>query len=163
MRLNTKCSIAIHILLVLAEFDTNLKITSEMLAKSVGCNSSAIRSILNDLKKAGIISVDRGIGGSHLLKSPSELTLWDIFSAVDPDGLSHMIGIHPNPASGCAVGYHIEAILEEPYAEIAEAVKRTMAAIPFEQLVNKYHTLVPDFKNSGFTIFGEYVTRDGSD
>lgn len=144
MRLNTKCSIAIHALILISEFEENEKITSELLAKSIGCNSSAIRSILNALQKAGIISIARGIGGAHSEKAPAEITLWDIYSALEPEGLSHMIGIHPNPSQLCPVGHHIEAVLSEPYGEIADAVKHTMQKITLQQILDRYHQFVPE-------------------
>lgn len=144
MRLNTKCSIAVHALILTAEFESDCKITSELLAKSIGCNSSAVRSILNALQKAGILSIVRGIGGAHLEKSPAEVTLWDIYFALEPDGLAHMIGIHPNPSQLCPVGHNIETILSEPYGKIAGAVKDTMQEITLQQMLDRYHRLVSD-------------------
>ncbi|MDQ9826956.1 Rrf2 family transcriptional regulator, partial [Acinetobacter sp. 163] len=61
MRLNTKYSIALHCLIFIEEYQSKTKVTSELLAKSTGCNSSAIRAILNTLQKADIISVKRGV------------------------------------------------------------------------------------------------------
>ena len=144
MRLNTKCSIAVHALILTAEFESDCKITSELLAKSIGCNSSAVRSILNALQKAGIISIARGVGGAHLKKNPAETTLWDIYSALEPDGLKHMIGIHPNPSQLCPVGHNIEAVLSDPYDRIAAAVKKTMQEITLLQILDRYHQLVSD-------------------
>jgi len=144
MRLNMKCSIAVHALILISEFEEKEKITSELLAKSIGCNSSAVRSILNSLQKAGIISITRGIGGAHLEKTPPEITLWDVYSALEPQGLEHMIGVHPNPSPFCPVGHCIEAVLSEPYGEIAEAVKAQMKNITLHQILNRYHQLVPD-------------------
>ncbi len=144
MRLNTKCSIAVHALILTAEFESDCKITSELLAKSIGCNSSAVRSILNALQKAGIISIVRGIGGAHLEKSPAKVTLWDIYSALEPDGLSHMIGIHPNPSQLCPVGHNIETILSGPYGRIAGAVKDTMQEITLQQMLDRYHQLMSE-------------------
>lgn len=142
MRLNTKCSIAIHTLILIAEFESAGKVTSELLARSVGCNSSAIRSILNMMQKAGIVSVARGVGGAHLQKRPEDISLWDVYAALEPEGLDHMIGIHPNPSPLCPVGHNIEAVLSEPYGRIADAVKMTMREITLQQLLDRYHHLV---------------------
>lgn len=51
MRLSTRCSVALHCLLFIAEYEHQTKVTSELLSKSTGCNSAAIRSILNALKR----------------------------------------------------------------------------------------------------------------
>lgn len=144
MRLNTKCSIAVHALILIAEFGADTKVTSELLARSIGCNSSAVRSILNSLQRTGILSIVRGVGGAHLKKAPAEVTLWDIYSALEPEGLEHMVGIHPNPSQLCPVGHHIEAVLAEPYGRIADAVKAAMQEITLQQMLDRYHQFVPD-------------------
>ena len=146
MRLNTKCSIAVHALILISEFGADQKVTSELLAKSIGCNSSAVRSILIALQKAKIISVVRGIGGAHLEKVPADVTLWDIYSAIEPKGLDHMVGIHPNPSQLCPVGHNIEAVLSEPYGKIADAVKMTMQQTTLQQMLDRYHQFVPENK-----------------
>ena len=115
--------------------------TSELLAKSTGCNSAAIRSILNTLQKANIISVVRGVGGAHLQCIPSELTLWEVYHALEPEGLEHFIGLHPNPSDQCPVGSRIESVLKEPYRKIGQAVKQQMENITLQHLLDHYNTI----------------------
>lgn len=141
MRLNTKCSIALHCLIFIAQYEEKVKVTSELLAKSTGCNSAAIRSILNALQKANIISVVRGVGGAHLQCIPSELTLWEVYHALEPEGLEHFIGLHPNPSDHCPVGSRIESVLKEPYRKIGQAVKQQMENITLQQLLDHYNTI----------------------
>nr|WP_300325512.1 Rrf2 family transcriptional regulator [uncultured Anaerostipes sp.] len=141
MRLNTKCSIALHCLIFIAQYEEKVKVTSELLAKSTGCNSAAIRSILNALQKANIISVVRGVGGAHLQCIPSELTLWEVYHALEPEGLEHFIGLHPNPSDQCPVGSRIESVLKEPYRKIGQAVKQQMENITLQQLLDHYNTI----------------------
>ncbi|MEG2174041.1 MAG: Rrf2 family transcriptional regulator, partial [Oscillospiraceae bacterium] len=62
MRISTKCSIALHCLLFIAEYESQTKVTSQLLSKSTGCNPVVIRNTLLALKKAGMISVARGVG-----------------------------------------------------------------------------------------------------
>ena len=139
MRLNTKCSIALHCLVFISEYENKLKVTSELLAKSTGCNSAAIRSILNSLQKANIISIVRGIGGAYLNCAPENLTMWEVYHALEPDGLDHFIGLHPNPSDKCPVGKRIESVLKMPYEEIGTAVKEEMKKITLRQLLDYYH------------------------
>lgn len=140
MRLNTKCSIALHCLVFISEYEHKVKVTSELLAKSTGCNSAAIRSILNILQKAGIISVVRGIGGAYLNRDPERLTVWEVYHALEPDGLEHFIGFHPNPSDNCPVGKRIASVLKKPYKEIATAVQEAMKEITLQQLLDDYHS-----------------------
>lgn len=139
MRLTTKCSIALHCLVFISEYEDKIKVTSELLAKSTGCNPAAIRSILNALQKAGIIFVVRGIGGAHLSHEPESLTVWEIYHTLEPDGLDHFIGFHPNPSNKCPVGKRIASVLKEPYAEIGAAVQTAMEGITLQQLLDYYH------------------------
>lgn len=139
MRLNTKCSIALHCLVFISEYENKVKVTSELLAKSTGCNSAAIRSILNVLQKAGIISIVRGIGGAYLSRAPESLTIWEVYHALEPDGLENFIGFHPNPSDKCPVGKRIQAVLKKPYEEIGAAVQETMEEITLQQLLDYYH------------------------
>ncbi len=143
MRLNTKCSIALHCLLFIAEYEKKVKITSELLAKSTGCNSAAIRSILNLLQKSDIISIVRGIGGAYLARDPKDLTIWDVYHAMEPDGLEHFIGYHPNPSASCPIGTQIVSVLKKPYAQIGSAVQNVMEEITLQQLLDDYHSQEP--------------------
>lgn len=139
MKLNTKCSIALHCLLFISEYESKIKVTSELLAKSTGCNSAAIRNILNLLQKADIISVVRGIGGAYLLRNPKSLTIWEIYYALQPDGLKHFIGFHPNPSNACPVGKRIESVLKKTYGEISASVQEAMKGITLQQFFDYYH------------------------
>ena len=142
MRLNTKCSIALHCLVFISEYQHKNKVTSELLAKSTGCNSAAIRSILNSLQKAHIISVVRGIGGAYLNVDTDKLTVWDVYQAIEPNGLEHLIGFHPNPSNDCPIGKHIQSTLKNSYQEIGEAVRKAMEEITLEKVICYYHSEV---------------------
>lgn len=139
MRINTKCSIALHCLVVIHEFAEKRKVTSELLAKSTGCNAAAIRSILLPLQKEGIISVARGVGGASLNKAPNQLTIWDVYKAVEPDGLEHLIGLHPSPSDQCPVGQQMHAVLKTTYQEIGNSVKENMMGITLQHILDNYH------------------------
>ena len=140
MRLSTKCSIALHCLILIAEYENKVKVTSELLAGSTGCNSAAIRSILNALQKAEIVTIARGIGGAHMHRKPETLTMRDIYHALEPEGLEHFIGLHPNPSQQCPVGTKIQTVLKEPYEEIGNSVQKAMENITLQQLLDNYHS-----------------------
>jgi len=143
MRINIKCSSAIHILLMIALLPDTNKITSEFLASSVGSNPVEIRKLLSSLKKAGIIEVTRGPGGARLKRMPKDITLLDIYNAVDGAPLDELIGVHTHPEQQCPFGKNISNILAEPYAEISETVSQKMASITLEQLCNRLEEMEP--------------------
>lgn len=143
MRISVKCSSAIHVLLMIAVLPASYKITSEFLASSVGSNPVEIRKLLSSLKKAGIIDVTRGPGGAKLKKSPEDITLLDIYNAVDSASLDELIGVHSHPAPQCPFGKNISNLLEKPYAEISEAVREKMSAITLAQLLMQFLEMEP--------------------
>ena len=144
MRINIKCSMAVHVLLMIAMLPNTQKVTSEFTASSVGSNPVEIRKLLSSLKKAGIIHVTRGPGGAVLTKEPKDITLLDIYSAVDPKSLDDLIGVHSHPAKQCPFGKNISRLLAEPYADISETVRRKMDSITLEQLCNRLKKMEPE-------------------
>lgn len=138
MRINTQCSIALHCLVLIAEYQNTTKVTSELLAKSTGCNAAAIRSILNSLQKAGILRIARGVGGAYLNCEPFALTVWDVYHALEPEGLEHFIGYHPHPSEKCPVGKNIHSVLKGAYQQISTAVQDSMKGITLQQLLEDY-------------------------
>lgn len=138
MKINTKCSLALHSLIAIAMFSDKVKVTSEIIANSTGTNPVIIRNIFSSLKKAGIIKVRRGSAGAELAMEPSKITLFDVYNAVDPDSLKNLIGIHKNPSPECPVGCKINEVLEEPYNAVRESVKESMSKYTLADLISKY-------------------------
>lgn len=56
--------------------------TGEALAESVGAHSVIIRNIVAHLKNAGVVETRRGGSGARLAKSAKDISLLDIFNAV---------------------------------------------------------------------------------
>ena len=113
MRISTKCSIALHCLICIAVFEGR-RLTSTVLAASTGSNPVVIRNLFSALQKAGILSVTRGTGGVMLLRRPEEITVWDVYAALEPDEPQELLGIHPHPSVLCPVGSRIQSVLQEP-------------------------------------------------
>lgn len=141
MKINTKCSLALHVLLAIAVFSDKVKMTSEAIAKSTGSNPVIIRNILGSLKQAGIVAVHRGSGGAELAMSPAEITIWKVYIAVDPTSLHDLIGLHPNPSHLCPVGCKIYDLLEEPYSAIRKSVQASMSKYTLADLLARYESL----------------------
>ncbi len=142
MKISTKSSIAMHCLIFIAEYGQQVRVTSELLSKTTGCNPAAIRSLLGALQKAGIIHIARGVGGATMAVSPDQVTLWEVYHALEPQGLERLIGLHPAPSPLCPVGRNIAEVLREPYEEIAKAVQQQMQQITLGQMLERYHSLL---------------------
>ncbi len=138
MKINTKCSLALHILIAIAVFSDKVKMTSEIIAKSTGSNPVIIRNILGSLKQAGIVAVHRGSGGAELAMPPADITIWKVYVAVDPTSIHNLIGLHPNPSSACPIGRKIYDLLDEPYSAIRESIQASMSKYTLADLLARY-------------------------
>lgn len=146
MRTGTKCPIALHLLVLLDVFRER-KLTSKILAMSIGCNPVVVRSLIGSLKKARIVDVRRGSGGTRLVADPEDITLWAVCQAVDAAPLDKLAGIHRNPSMKCPVGRNIGRLLEKPRGMIADSVRETMSGYTLKQIINDYHAL--DYRERG--------------
>ncbi|BDB65012.1 transcriptional regulator [Helicobacter cinaedi] len=152
MQIPSRFSIATHICLCLeffnadSEFNTHTdkahckKMTSEALADSVGVNSVIIRNILAQLKSAGLISVERGSGGSKLIKKPQDISLLDIFNAVDSmgkerGGANRLFKFHAHPSELCPLGKNIHLILDSSFEAAQEALESYLAKVRLSDLL----------------------------
>lgn len=142
MQISMKCSIAVHCLIFIHEAKGIAKVTSNLLAESTGSNPVVIRNILSALKKAGIITVPRGTGGAQLCAEPSQITLYQIYTALEPDGLSSLIGIHSCQDLPCPVAKNIHKVLQEPYHKIEDSIKQTMQGITLQSMIDDFNQCV---------------------
>lgn len=141
MQLSMKCSIAVHCLIFIQEAQGIAKVTSSLLAESTGSNPVVIRNILSALKKAGLITIPRGTGGAELCADPSQITLYQIYTALEPDGVTSLIGIHPCQGRPCPIAQNISKVLEKPYGEIEDAIRNAMEQITLQSMIDEFHTL----------------------
>ena len=123
--MDTKFSVAVHVLILISESPT--PINSEQMAESVGTNPSYIRKILALLKKAEIVDGHRGISGYSLTIAPHQLTLLRIYQAVTDEQKIHLLDIHQNPSDQCIVGHHIKPVLTGMFTDIEEGFACSLA------------------------------------
>ena len=134
MQFSSRLPIAVHTLLVIEHFKGQYKITSDFIAGSVGVNPVIIRNILGQLKSADLVDVAAGIGGATLTKSPEEITLLDVFRAVEVDEELFHFHEHPNP--DCLIGKNINGILGSRLEEIKKTAELQLKAISLQSLLD---------------------------
>jgi Rrf2 family protein len=139
MQLSMKCSVAVHCLIFIHEARGIAKVTSALLAQSTGTNPVVIRNILSALKKAGIITVARGTGGAELCRDPEDITLYQIYSALEPEGITSLIGIHPCSQRPCPVARNIQKVLAGPYHQIETSIQAAMEGITLASMLEDFH------------------------
>lgn len=79
MQISSRFTIAVHTLLCIARFSGSQKVTSAFIAGSVNVNPVVIRRTLGQLKEAGIVLVEAGVGGATLARPAERITLLDVY------------------------------------------------------------------------------------
>src|ERR1700752_1482794 len=128
MSANSRLTIAVHALawMALARERGLELITSDQVAASVNTNPVIIRRSLGDLHRAGLVDVRRGAGaGWSLARDPAEITLLDVYDAVEHEPLFAMHRSEPNLE--CPVGYGIRPVLGRVYGDIDETLRGELA------------------------------------
>lgn len=136
MKITSRFTLAIHIMLCIACFCEKRKVTSEFIALSTNANPVIIRRILGQLKSAGLVEVRAGVGGATITKDLEEITLLDIFYAVEAM-TEDFFNFRENPDCKCPVGKNIHTILDGHLSEIQEAMNNQMRATNLKMLLEE--------------------------
>lgn len=135
MQISSRFTIALHIFACIYTFEKDHKITSDFLANSVNVNPVIIRKLLTQLKGAGLVSVQRGSGGTSMAKPPEEITFLDIYRAVECVEQGELFHFHPNPNQDCPVGRNIHNVLDAKLRQIQDAMEREMEKITVADVI----------------------------
>lgn len=139
MQFSSRLPIAVHILLAIVEFKGKEKTTSAFLAGSVNVNPVIIRNTLGQLKAAGLVTVKAGEGGASLAKEPKDITLLDVFDAVEKE--EALFHFHENPNPECPVGKNVHAVLDNKLFAIREVMREKMKSITLQDLIDDMNNI----------------------
>ena len=134
MKISSRFTVAVHILSLVA-IERNELCTSEWIAESVNTNPVVIRRVIGKLRDAELVQVRRGVGGATLQKPLEEITLLDVYRAVDVVDEGELFQMHDKPNPNCPVGANIEAVLELILLRAQEAMESVLHEITMEELV----------------------------
>lgn len=135
MKFSTKLSDAVHIMAFIAihqEYD----LSSTVIADSIQTNPAFVRQIMMKLKKAGLMSSVNGHAKPSLAKDTEEITLLDIYKAVEGNKPLLHLDTHTNPE--CGVGVNIQLALQDYYNEIQKATENHMSSISLQDIIELY-------------------------
>ena len=136
MQISSRFTIATHMLIVLALEGKKQKLTSDILAGSVGVNPVIIRKTLSQLKNAGLIGVARGTGGAEIAKDLKNISLLDVYSAVECLGKSgQLFSFHDKPNPECPIGKNIHNVLDSRLEAIQKAMEAELAQTSLAEVV----------------------------
>lgn len=135
MKYSTKLSDAVHIL-VLIYLNPSQSLSSADIAVSICTNPSYVRQLMAKLKANGLIQSMRGQAKPTLGRAPEEITLFDVYKAVE--GEKPLLHLDTNVNPDCNVGVYIQYALQDYYSEVQKVADYKMAQITLSDIIRTY-------------------------
>ena len=136
MQIGSKFTIGVHIITAIDYFKDMDRVNSEFLAGSIGVNPVIVRTVISQLREAGIVQTQRGSSGAELTKRLDEITLYDIYKAVGSvdteEGLFHF---HEQPNPDCPVGRNIHKVLDRHLLDAQRAMEKSLRSTTLADIV----------------------------
>lgn len=136
MSISSRFAVGVHIL-TLIDFNKDGVSSSEYLAGSVNTNPALIRKITGMLKKAGLVEVHPGIAGAKLARELSDITLLDVYKAVDVVPDNELFSVHENPNPACPVGRNIQNTIGPLFSVAQTALEKALGNVTIEDIVKE--------------------------
>ena len=147
MQTSSRFAVAVHILALMARAGDE-PVKSDQMAGSVNTNPVVIRRILCALAHAGLVASQTGAsGGSRLARKPGQISLLDVYRAVEEGGV---FALHrQSPSRRCLVGCNIETVLRDVLEEVSLAVERVLAKTTIDEVLQSVKEKERDQKRGG--------------
>jgi DNA-binding IscR family transcriptional regulator len=135
MRSDSQFTVAIHTL-ILVEYYRDESITSDLVARSIGCNPVIVRNVFTKLNRAGILNPGMGRKKTELAVPADRITLRDVFAATQSLHIEHMFGMYDaNPQ--CPVGPDIHRILTDRLGDARDSILKELEGTTIADLVSE--------------------------
>lgn len=135
MKISSRFTVAVHILSLIHIAKDNV-CTSEWMAASVNTNPVVIRRITGMLKNAGLVNVHPGAGGAYLLKDLAQITLLDVYNAVEVVEEDRLFQLHEEPNPQCPVGANIHSVLELVLSRAQAAMEQILSEVTMKDITD---------------------------
>lgn len=129
MQISSKFTIGVHLLAVIDYLGESEKVTSSVLAGSIGVNPVIVRNVMGDLKEAGIIQISQGKSGITLAKKLTDITFYHIYKAVDCVKDEGMFHFHENPNPECPIGRNIHKAMDGKLDRVQKCMEDALRKI----------------------------------
>ncbi len=140
MKMSSKFTISVQILMLVAIFEDE-KITSEMMSQSTGANAVMIRQLFGKLKSANILNVSAGKGPTSLSQDPENISLWDIYIAVEEYNSNYLFKFHPKVSKDCQIGKFFTTVLETHLDDAIQEMANKLSTVSLSQLINEWESI----------------------
>ncbi len=134
----------VHTLLLLAHSGGE-SLTSSEISSSTNTNPVVVRRLLCALGKAGLVTTQKGPhGGARLAHLPTEITLRDVYRAVETTEPLNRPRAIPNPK--CPVGARMAEVLNRIFASAHHALEDELARTSLAAFVQALDPAEPERK-----------------
>ncbi|MCD7859438.1 MAG: Rrf2 family transcriptional regulator [Firmicutes bacterium] len=142
MRVSKRFPLAVHCLLFVAVLSPRRRATSALVAQSTGSNPVTVRNLFLKLAQGGLLAASAGKnGGVELARPPRDITLWDIYRAVELAEAEKIFNMYEG-SDGCPVGRNFYQVLRPHMVSAAMAMEADMARVTLESLLGELTMLL---------------------
>lgn len=141
MKYSTRLSDAVHLLLFV-QLNQGQPLSSEAIAKSICTNPSYVRQMMAKLKAAGLLHGTRGLAQPTLSRDASQITLLEVYRAVEGEKPLLHLDTHTNP--DCGVGVNIQYALQTYFDHVQEKAETEMQKISLQNILDTYYQRLND-------------------
>ena len=143
MQISSRFTMAIHMFACMDVFHDQ-KVTSELMASSIGTNPVIIRKLLQQLKKARLVKVEQGVRGVRPARDLKDISFLDLYRAVECTPQEELFHFHENPNPLCPVGSHVHAVLDGRLEHIQSVMEQEMAKISLASVMADFHKITDE-------------------
>ena len=137
MKYSTQLSDAVHVLALIAINQDDFDLSSTSIAASVQTNPGYVRQIMMKLRQAGLMSSVTGHVRPALAKPVEQISLLDIYKAVEGDKPLLHLDTDTNPE--CGIGVNIQLALKDYYEDVQSVAEKRMSQITLQDIVATYY------------------------
>lgn len=135
MKFSTRVSDAVHILAFIA-LNRNEALTSQRIAESIRTNPGCVRQLMVSLRRYGIMTSVQGHARPALSRAPADISLLDIYRAVEGGKPLLHLDTHTNP--DCGVGVNIQLALQDYFDKVQNRAEDEMSRITLQDVLDRY-------------------------
>lgn len=144
MQITSKFTAAVHILTCIEVFGGEMRVTSDFLSGSTGVNAVIVRNVLGQLREAGIVETRQGSGGAHIAKPTGEITLYDIYRAIECTDDTGLFRFHENPNAKCPVGRNIHKVMDSRLEAAQAALENELKLTTLAEIVSDTQKIIEE-------------------
>jgi Rrf2 family protein len=135
MAANSRMASAVQILCVMAYKGPD-GTNAEIISRSLRTNPVVVRRLLKCLEKVGLVEIRPGKdGGAKLLRDPAEITLEEVYKAVENE--TDVFALRQSGNPNCPVNSRMKGLLGPIFEAASEAVNETLGRTTIRALVQE--------------------------